>query len=129
MPGALSGIRVIEFGVGIQGPMAATYLADMGADVIKIEPPTGAGARWNFGPADFPEGAQSPMFVAANRGKRFMQLDAHTEEARTVIYKLVETADVVVTTSVGASAPAAVASSGCMVAACCISARASSSRP
>ena len=77
MPGALNGIRVIEFGIAIQGPQAATYLADMGAEVIKIEPPTGGGARYNLGPADLPEGVGSPMFVAANRGKRFMQLDAH----------------------------------------------------
>ena len=98
MPAPLERIRVIEFGVGIQGPLAATYLADMGAEVIKVEPPTGDGTRWNLGPADLPpEASGSPQFLSVNRGKRYMQFDAHAEEGRSVIHKLVETADVLVT--------------------------------
>jgi len=98
MPAPLEGIRVIDFGIAVQGPLAATFLADMGAEVIKIELPTGDGCRWNLGPSDFPEEASgSPMFLSANRGKRYMHLDAHTEESRQVLYKLVESADVFVT--------------------------------
>jgi crotonobetainyl-CoA:carnitine CoA-transferase CaiB-like acyl-CoA transferase len=98
MPAPLEGIRVIDFGTAIQGPLAATFLADMGAEVIKIESPTGDGIRWNLGPFDFPEEASgSPMFLSANRGKRYMNLDAHTEESRQVIHKLIESADVFVT--------------------------------
>ena len=49
MSGPLEGVRVVELGMGIQGP-----LAHMGAEVIKIEPPTGDGTRFNLGPIDFP---------------------------------------------------------------------------
>jgi len=98
MPTPLEGIRVIEMGLGIQGPLAATYLADMGADVIKIEPPTGDGTRFNLGPSDFPEDASgSPQFLSSNRGKRYLQLDAHTKEGLAVIHKMIETTDVFVT--------------------------------
>jgi len=55
MPGALGGVRVIDFGQYIAGPMAAMFLADQGADVIRVEPPGGprfdtpANATWNRG--------------------------------------------------------------------------------
>jgi len=98
MSGPLEGIRVVELGMGIQGPLAGTFLADVGAEVIKIEPPTGDGTRFNLGPIDFPKEAPGgPQYLSANRGKRHLQFDLRTSEGRAVAHKLIETADVFVT--------------------------------
>ena len=74
MTAPLTGIRVIEFGNLIAAPHAAMLLADLGCDVIKIEPPGGDLGR-AFGP--FQEG-ESIFFLAANRGKRSIVLDLST---------------------------------------------------
>ncbi|MCY3792880.1 MAG: CoA transferase, partial [Gammaproteobacteria bacterium] len=49
MPQPLSGFRVVEMGTAIQGPLAGVYLSDMGAEVIKIEPPVGDASRFHRG--------------------------------------------------------------------------------
>ena len=68
MSGALSGIKVLEMGLLIQGPQAAALLSDMGADVIKIELPNiGDQGRYIF---LSPEDMRSAVFTACNRGKK-----------------------------------------------------------
>lgn len=86
MPGPLSGIRVVEAGYFQNGPFAAAMLADLGADVIKIEAPvTGDSGRGSSVPG---------YFQAQNRTKRSIALDLARPAAREVVYRLVATADV-----------------------------------
>lgn len=91
----LHGIRVLEFGQYIAVPAAGQALSDLGADVIKIEPPGGDTSRnlgWNTD-------AYGPMFSAYNRGKRSIVLDLRTEEGLQQALQLIETADVVLQNS------------------------------
>ena len=93
MPGPLEGVRVLDLSQVISGPMAATWLADQGADVIKVED-AGMGdfARY-LGPrkADI-----SAMFLTANRGKRSITLNLKAVEDQQVLWKLIERADVLI---------------------------------
>ena len=94
MPGPLAGLRVVELATSIQGPAAGLYFANMGAAVIKVEPPMGDPSRYHRGvdnnlPADAP-GAQ---FVAMNKTKRSLTLDLHTDLGRAVMARLLEGAD------------------------------------
>lgn len=92
----LEGIRVLDWTCFQQGPTVTTLLADMGADVIKIEPPEGEPARGMLRIL----GIDMPMdfyYQAPNRGKRGIVLDFGKEAARDVLYKLVEKSDVFVT--------------------------------
>lgn len=89
--GPLGGIRVVEFGNLIAGPYAGMLLADLGADVVKVEPPTGDLGR-GFGP--YVRG-ESAFFLAVNRGKRSVRLDPKDPAAARWIAALVGTADVV----------------------------------
>jgi crotonobetainyl-CoA:carnitine CoA-transferase CaiB-like acyl-CoA transferase len=79
MAGPLEGVRVVELGVWVAGPAAGGILADWGADVVKIEPPTGDPAR-TFGRMLGLEDGASPPFEMDNRGKRSVVLDLTTEE-------------------------------------------------
>ena len=88
----LTGFRVIEFGNLIAAPYAAMLLADLGADVIKIEPLQGDLGR-RFGPFI---GEESAFFLAINRGKRSVVLDLKTEEGRHLALRLCATAHVVI---------------------------------
>jgi crotonobetainyl-CoA:carnitine CoA-transferase CaiB-like acyl-CoA transferase len=91
----LSGIRVIDFTQVMMGPVATQTLADYGADVIKIEKPgTGDLSRTSF-PND-PAGLLGPVYCSLNRNKRSIVLDTRSPEGRNVVFKLIETADVVV---------------------------------
>jgi crotonobetainyl-CoA:carnitine CoA-transferase CaiB-like acyl-CoA transferase len=92
-PGVLAGIRVIDFGRYIAGPFCAALLADLGADVNRVERRGGGEDRWVA-----PVGADGvgAMFVAMNRNKRAMTLDPAGPEGREIVRKLVATADVVV---------------------------------
>jgi CoA:oxalate CoA-transferase len=86
----LAGLRVIELANFIAGPLAGTLLADMGADVIKIEPPKG-----DMGRAMPPQTAnESVSFVALNRNKRSLVLDLKQPAAREILLKLAATSDV-----------------------------------
>ncbi|CAG9169098.1 Acetyl-CoA:oxalate CoA-transferase [Cupriavidus laharis] len=87
---ALEGLRVIEFGQFIAVPAAAQALADLGAEVIKIEPPQGDAARRAGSDSDC-----GPMFAAYNRGKRSVVLDLGSAEDREAARALIGTADVV----------------------------------
>lgn len=95
MSGPLSHITAVEMTVAIQGPGAGLFLADMGATVIKIEPPIGDPSRYHRGVRnELPQTAMSSQFVAVNRGKRSVCLDVHTEEGRAAVYELLKSADV-----------------------------------
>ncbi|KWB80669.1 CaiB/BaiF CoA transferase family protein [Burkholderia ubonensis] len=85
----LSGIRVIELSHLVMGPACGMILGDLGADVIKIEPPTGDSTR------RLP-GAGAGLFQTFNRNKRSVTLDLEREDARTALFELIEQADVFV---------------------------------
>jgi formyl-CoA transferase len=90
MKGSLEGIRVLELGNFISGPYGAMLLADMGAEVIKVENPKGGDPfrGWDFG-------GDQPNFWAYNRGKKSVTLNLQTAEGREIFYGLVKKADVV----------------------------------
>ena len=94
---ALSGYRILDFSHLLQGPFATQLLADVGADVIKIERP---GQGDLFRTMTFRDkwvgGSESPNFLAWNRNKRSIALNLKSPEARDVVMKLAETADVVI---------------------------------
>src|SRR6266705_2322412 len=91
MPKPLAGIRVIELANFIAGPLAGTLLADMGADVVKIEPPQGDMGR---GTPPIRDG-ESVSFVALNRNKRSLVLDLKRPQAIGILLKLAHVSDVV----------------------------------
>lgn len=92
----LSGVRIIDFTQVMMGPSATQLLADMGADVIKIENPKGGDlSRTSFGGSD-EASLNNPVFCSLNRNKRSLALDLRQEENKAIVYDLVRTADVVV---------------------------------
>jgi crotonobetainyl-CoA:carnitine CoA-transferase CaiB-like acyl-CoA transferase len=91
--GVLTGIRVLDFGRYIAGPYCAALLADLGADVIRVERAGGGEDRWVAPVAEDGAGA---MFLVMNRNKRAMTLDPACPEGREIVKKLVATADIVV---------------------------------
>ncbi|MGX9790847.1 CoA transferase [Mycobacterium sp. MMS18-G62] len=95
MAGPLEGVKVVELGVWVAGPAAGGILADWGADVIKIEPPTGDPARM-FGRMLGIDDV-SPPFEMDNRGKRSVVLDVTTDDGRTKTIELLSGADVFLT--------------------------------
>jgi len=96
MPGPMDGIKVVEMGVWVAGPSAAAILCDWGADVIKIEPPTGDPFRGLFAGALGVAVPVNPPFETDNRGKRSVCLDLANEEARAIARRLIDEADVFV---------------------------------
>jgi crotonobetainyl-CoA:carnitine CoA-transferase CaiB-like acyl-CoA transferase len=90
---ALSGLRVLEFSRVLAGPWCGMQLADLGADVIKIEPPEGDDTR-GYGPP-FRDGL-SAYFACCNRGKRSIALDLHHPQARPLLARMIERADVLI---------------------------------
>ena len=91
MPGPLAGIRVVDCTTVVLGPWAAQQLGDLGADVIKVEPPEGDTTR-QLGPMKNPD--MGAFYLAVNRNKRSIVLDLKQEAARGVLLKLVSSADV-----------------------------------
>jgi crotonobetainyl-CoA:carnitine CoA-transferase CaiB-like acyl-CoA transferase len=89
--GPLSGIRVIDLTSVVFGPYATQIMADMGADVIKVEPPEGDNTRWiSAGPAE----GMGGVYVNVNRGKRSVMLNLRDDKDKEVLRRLVATADV-----------------------------------
>jgi len=89
--GPLAGIRVVDLTAMVFGPYATQIMADMGADVIKIEPPAGDATRYiNAGPT--PE--LGGVFTNVNRGKRSLVLDLRQEGDKATLRALIATADV-----------------------------------
>ncbi len=96
MAGPLDGIKVVELGVWVAGPAAGGILADWGADVVKIEPPSGDPARL-FGRILGLQDGSNPPFEMDNRSKRSIVLDLGTEAHRAVAHELISGADVFIT--------------------------------
>lgn len=97
MTGPLDGIRIVDLTSMISGPVATMLLADQGADVIKVEPPSGDLVR-AMGARNTDTGQQgiSPTFLSSNRGKRSLVLDLKTARGTELLKDLVKTADVFV---------------------------------
>ncbi len=91
--GPLTGIRVVEIANTVYGPLTSQYLADMGADVIKIEPPEGDLTR-SLGPARHT--GMSAVFINCNRNKRSVMLDLREQADRDVMQRIVAQSDVLV---------------------------------
>jgi formyl-CoA transferase len=92
---ALNGLRVLDCTQVLAGPFCGQLLGDMGADVIKVEPPlVGDQSRRAMGFTM--EGSDTAAFLAVNRNKKSVTLNLKDDEARQVFYRLVETADIVV---------------------------------
>jgi crotonobetainyl-CoA:carnitine CoA-transferase CaiB-like acyl-CoA transferase len=98
MPEPLDGITVVEMTIAVQGPAAGLYFRDMGADVIKVEPPVGDASRYGRGrDNNTPEGTMGPQFVACNRGKRSICIDLTTPLGLQAVHCLLANADVFLT--------------------------------
>jgi crotonobetainyl-CoA:carnitine CoA-transferase CaiB-like acyl-CoA transferase len=93
----LAGVRVIDAASFIAGPVATTIMADLGADVIKIEPPDGDPYRHRTGGPGVAESPYNYRWIVDNRTKRGMALDLREAAGRAVLHRLVERADVFVT--------------------------------
>ena len=88
-------MKVVSFCHYLQGPACTQYLADMGADVIKVEPAKGPFERGWSGANVF-VGGVSGFFLSANRNKRSLAVDLKSEEGKELVMRLIEEADVVV---------------------------------
>ena len=95
MSGPLHGVRVLDLTAVVSGPYATMFLADQGADVLKIEPIGGDGTRRSRTLIDA-AGEFSALFVSCNRGKRSLSIDMKSEGGREVLAKLAAQADVLV---------------------------------
>jgi crotonobetainyl-CoA:carnitine CoA-transferase CaiB-like acyl-CoA transferase len=99
MPGPLAGIRVVDCSTVLAGPYATMLLGDLGADVIKVEPPDGDATR-GWGPpwaGDDPDGTRTAVYaLAVNRNKRSIRLDLRRPEGAEVLGRLLDRADVLV---------------------------------
>ena len=91
MSGPLTGVRVVDCTTVVLGPWAAQQLGDLGADVVKIEPPEGDTTR-QLGPMRNP--GMGAFYLAVNRNKRSIVLDLKQDSARQVLRRLAEGADV-----------------------------------
>lgn len=93
---ALEGIKILDFSQLLAGPFATMMLADMGAEVIKIERVDVGDdlRRWTFFNQYFEDGT-SPCYMAWNRNKKSMAINIKDEKAKEIIYKMVEDCDVV----------------------------------
>ena len=90
-----NGVKVLSFTHFLQGPAAVQMLADLGADVIKIEPPKGAFERHWAGFDSFIEGV-SVFFMLGNRNQRSLSIDLRTDAAKEIVLRMVREADVLI---------------------------------
>jgi crotonobetainyl-CoA:carnitine CoA-transferase CaiB-like acyl-CoA transferase len=89
--GPLAGLRVVDLTSMVMGPYCTQIMADMGADVIKVEPPEGDTTRYiSVGPAP----GMSGVFANVNRGKRSVVLDLRSDAGKAALRALIETADI-----------------------------------
>ena len=91
----LEGIRVLAFTHFLQGPVAAQMLADLGAEVIKVENVKGAYER-SFSPMNAYYNGVSVMHLSVNRNCKSIAVDMRTEEGREFIRRLLPTTDVII---------------------------------
>jgi len=94
----LAGVRVIEIAHALAGPLAGNIMADMGADVIKVEKPNGGDDARQWGPPFGPDGLTSLYFHAQNRNKRSVTLDLKSAADVEKLNRLCETADILIQT-------------------------------
>ena len=97
-PGPLAGIRVVDCSTVLAGPYATMLLGDLGADVVKVEPPDGDATR-GWGPpwvGDDAATRTAAYALAVNRNKRSIRLDLRADAGREVLRRLLETGDVLV---------------------------------
>jgi len=85
----LTGVRILEFGHTVMGPSCSMVLADLGADVIKVEPPEGDRTRANVG-------FGSALFPVFNRNKRSISIDIKSDAGSAVIHKIIAGADALI---------------------------------
>jgi crotonobetainyl-CoA:carnitine CoA-transferase CaiB-like acyl-CoA transferase len=85
----LQGVKVIEATTMITGPLAGMLLADLGADIVKIENPNGGDPFRTFRGED-----HSPHFLSYNRNKKSIALDIRSEQGKDILLKLIRQADV-----------------------------------
>src|SRR5258708_19627729 len=90
MAGPLEGVRILDLTTMVAGPVATMMLADQGADVIKIESPSGDLMR-HFA---YGRNGISPFFLSRNRSKRSVALDLKSRHGFQIVRKLIATADV-----------------------------------
>lgn len=91
--GILKGLKVLDFSTLLPGPFATMMLADMGADVIKVESPNREDLVKYFGPM---EGEVSATFGHLNRSKRSLALDLKLEESKEIVFQLIQEYDIVI---------------------------------
>ncbi|SFB85988.1 Crotonobetainyl-CoA:carnitine CoA-transferase CaiB [Halobiforma haloterrestris] len=91
----LSGVRVIDCTQMLSGPFATQLLADLGAEIVKIERPDRGDITRSVGP-EIGDSGLTAYFASLNRGKRSVELDMSTEDGAAALERLVETADVLV---------------------------------
>lgn len=89
---ALAGLRVVDFSQGVAGPLCGMQLGDLGADVIKVEPPAG---DWLREVPPF-QGGEGALFLQLNRNKRGITLDLKSDAGRAFARRLIASADVVI---------------------------------
>ncbi|MBW4653490.1 MAG: CoA transferase [Kaiparowitsia implicata GSE-PSE-MK54-09C] len=94
----LAGLRVLDLSQVMAGPFCCMLLGDMGADVIKVEPP-GVGDQTRKSMGFRMKGEDSPGFLALNRNKRSIVLDLKSPQGRQTLHQLVKTADILVENS------------------------------
>jgi crotonobetainyl-CoA:carnitine CoA-transferase CaiB-like acyl-CoA transferase len=92
----LAGVRVVSFTQFLLGPSGVQFLADLGADVVKVEPPGGRLWERNWSGADLFKNGVSVFFLLAHRNQRSLTLDLKHPDGRAVARRLVERADVLV---------------------------------
>jgi len=95
MSGPLDGVVVADFSQLMQGPFATQIMGDMGANIIKIEPPKGDWSR-SFSLLEFYKNGESVSFMTFNRNKRSIAVDLKKIEGLAVVRRIIEKADVVV---------------------------------
>jgi crotonobetainyl-CoA:carnitine CoA-transferase CaiB-like acyl-CoA transferase len=92
--GILEGIRVVDLTQNVAGPFCTQVLADLGAEIIKVERPRGGDDTRAWMPPEI--GTESATFLALNRGKQSVAIDMSTPQGKGVVARLAETADVVI---------------------------------
>jgi crotonobetainyl-CoA:carnitine CoA-transferase CaiB-like acyl-CoA transferase len=91
--GPLTGLRIIDLTRVLAGPLASQFLGDLGAEILKVEPPGTGDETRNFAPF---VGGESHYFLGLNRGKRSLAIDIRTPDGAEILRRLVATADVLI---------------------------------
>ena len=104
MPGPLAGVRILDATTVVLGPLASQTLGDLGAEVIKVEPPEGDTTR-QLGPAR--HAGMAAFFLGCNRNKRSLVLDLKQPSGHAALMRLARAADVFIEAMLASGATAA----------------------